>query len=172
MESPSSHSHEHAAYLAPTLGPEPKTSASSITDEKNTPTQQWSARPARPRLLGLIGGVVVALGSLCFAAALLAVLLVTQCKEMTNGSGFLAAIRDEYFYTVAFADAVIEPTGTKVRMWGVMISNFAVSRSCQLRYISCLIRALEPIYCGHKLNCDGPNRIQGGPRVVACVKLA
>ncbi|KAG8976644.1 hypothetical protein FRC05_003483 [Tulasnella sp. 425] len=124
MDSKPSQFSDRSAHVSDSSESEPPTGVSRAFSEKIAPgpTQLWTTRPNRPRLLGLLPAAVVIVTTLGFVAGILGVLLVKQCEETQGGRGIGPAITDGVFYV--FEDHN-QGDSYKTRLVVVTLSNVA-----------------------------------------------
>lgn len=113
---------------------EPPTALSSAFPEKIAlvPTQRWTTRPNKPRLLGLLPTALVIIVTLGFVAVILGLLLGYQCIETQGGRGIWPALKDGVFYTVEHHH---QPPGAKNRLLILTITGVAVSQENTARLL-------------------------------------
>ncbi|KAG8952513.1 hypothetical protein FRC04_004573 [Tulasnella sp. 424] len=98
---------------------EPQT-ASSAFDEKIAlaPTREWTTRPTKPRLLGLLPTAALLLMIFGLMALMFRALLLFQCEETQKGLGILAALRIGFFAAVEG-----HSQDSKSHLWALTISS-------------------------------------------------
>lgn len=109
------------------LEPEPQTAVSSAFDEKIAlaPTREWTTRPAKPRLFGLLPTAAVLLMIFGLMALMFRALLGFQCEETQQGRGILAALRIGFFAAV---EGHSQEFDSRSHLWALTVSSLTVGR--------------------------------------------
>ncbi|KAG8952512.1 hypothetical protein FRC04_004572 [Tulasnella sp. 424] len=104
------------------LESEPQTGVSSASDEKIAlaPTQEWTTRPTKPRLIGLLPTAALLLMIFGLMALMFRALLGFQCEKTQKGLGILAALRIGFFATI---EGEARNLDSRSHLWALTVSS-------------------------------------------------